>query len=166
MKPARLALGLLVAAAVAAGAYWSLDHTADTAPEVSVTRLDGSILSLSSLRGQVVLVNFWATSCSTCVKEMPELVQTHERFHPRGLRTLAIAMSYDPPAYVVNFTQTRRLPFDVAIDHDGRLAQGFGNVQATPTTFVIDKQGRIAKRYVGPPDFGELQRLIERLIDG
>jgi peroxiredoxin len=73
-------------------------------------------------------------------------------------------MSYDPPAYVANFAQSRALPFGVVIDNTGAIAQGFGDVRLTPTTFLIDKRGGIVKRYVGTPDFKELHALVERLL--
>ena len=134
------------------------------APDVPYTLLDGSQHRTAGLRGQVVLVNFWATSCVTCVKEMPALMATHDKYKSRGYETLAVAMAYDPPAYVVNFTETRKLPFKVALDMDGNLAKSFGNVQLTPTSVLINKRGEVVKRYVGEPDFGELHALVEKLL--
>jgi peroxiredoxin len=98
------------------------------------------------------------------VAEMPALVTTHRRFGPRGLHMLAVAMQYDPPAYVSHFAQTRQLPFGVVIDNTGGIARGFGNVAATPTLLVIDKRGTVAKRLVGRPDFEQLHALLEQLL--
>lgn len=134
------------------------------APDVAYTLLDGSQHRTDQLRGKVVLVNFWATSCVTCVKEMPDIAATHEKFKARGYETLAVAMSYDPPAYVVNFTETRKLPFRVAIDHDGSIARSFGDIQLTPTSVLINKRGEVVKRYVGEPDFAELHELLDKLL--
>lgn len=92
------------------------------------------------------------------------MIATHQRFQPQGLETLAVAMSYDPPAYVVQFAQTRQLPFRIALDHDGSLAKAFGDVQLTPTTFVINRKGEIIKRYVGEPDFAALHKLLGELL--
>jgi peroxiredoxin len=136
----------------------------DPAPDVSYTLLDGRKSSTQALRGKVVLVNFWATSCVTCVKEMPELAATHTKFAPRGYETLAVAMSYDPPAYVANFAATRQLPFGVVIDNTGAIAKAYNDVRVTPSTFLIDKRGGIVKRYVGEPDFAELHALVEKLL--
>jgi peroxiredoxin len=136
----------------------------DPAPDFAYTLLDGSQGNTRSLRGKVLLVNFWATSCVTCVKEMPEIVATHGKYHARGYETLAVAMSYDPPAYVANFAQSRQLPFGVVIDNTGAIAKAFGDVRLTPTTFLIDKQGAIVKRYVGEPDFAALHGLVDRLL--
>jgi len=134
------------------------------APDVRYTLLDGSQSTTGQLRGKVVLVNFWATSCTTCVHEMPQIVATHEKFKARGYETLAVAMSYDPPAYVINFAETRKLPFGVVIDNTGQIAKRFGEVQLTPTSVLINKRGEIVKRFVGEPDFVALHRLVEKLL--
>ncbi len=110
------------------------------------------------------MVNFWATSCTTCVAEMPELIATYNKYKARGYDTVAVAMSYDPPSYVVNFAQTRQLPFKVAIDNTGAVAKAWGDIQLTPTTFLVNKRGEIVKRYVGAPNFAELHQLVEKLL--
>lgn len=137
---------------------------ADTAPNSTFVLLDGSKTTTQELTGQVRLINFWATSCVSCVKEMPELVRTHQKYKDRGFETIAVAMSYDPPSYVVNFAQTRQLPFKVAIDNTGAIAQAWGEVKLTPTTFIVDKKGQIVKRFVGEPDFNALHQLLEKLL--
>jgi len=136
----------------------------ERAPASSFVLLDGSQLSTTDLQGKVTLVNFWATSCTSCVAEMPELVATYDKYQARGYDTLAVAMSYDPPAYVVNFAQSRKLPFKVALDNTGTNARAWGDVKLTPTTYLVNKRGEIVKRYVGTPDFTELHRLIEKLL--
>jgi peroxiredoxin len=138
--------------------------SSQVAPESNFVLLDGSKTSTSQFRGKVTLVNFWATSCTTCVAEMPQIISTYQQYQSRGFETLAVAMSYDPPSYVVNFTQTRKLPFKVALDNTGAVAKAWGDIQLTPTTFLIDKQGVIVKRYVGTPDFKELNALIDKLL--
>ena len=152
-----------LALAVAAAAIF-LDTGRDAAPASTFVLLDGSTRTSADLQGRVTLVNFWATSCVSCVAEMPQIAATHEKFRARGYQTLAVAMRYDPPAYVVNFAQTRKLPFDVAIDNTGAVAKAWGDVQLTPTTFIVDKRGEIVKRYVGAPDFTELHQLIDKLL--
>ena len=136
----------------------------ERAPQTSFVLLDGSKMSSTQLKGKVTLVDFWATSCTTCVAEMPDMVATYGKYKDQGFDTLAVAMSYDPPAYVVNFTETRKLPFKVAIDNTGANAKAWGDVQLTPTTYLLNKRGEIVKRYVGAPDFAELHRLIEQLL--
>ena len=136
----------------------------ETAPAVRFTTLTGEQVAMESLRGKVVMVNFWATSCTTCVAEMPEMVATYNKYADQGLEFVAVAMSYDPPNYVLNYTETRQLPFKVALDADGSAAKSFGDVKLTPTTFVIGKDGSILKRYVGIPEFPSMHQLIEKAL--
>lgn len=156
--------GVAVAAFAAVGAYVYLDTGRAAAPESTFVLLDGSSQTTADLRGKVTLVNFWATSCTTCVAEMPEIIATHQKFNSRGFDTIAVAMSYDPPSYVVNFAETRKLPFKVAIDNTGAVAKAWGDVRLTPTTYIVNKRGQIVKTYVGAPNFPELHQLIEKLL--
>jgi peroxiredoxin len=149
--------------AIGSGAY--VAGKADAAPSSTFVLLDGSTRTAGDFKGKVTLVNFWATSCVTCVAEMPKLVATWREFHGRGYDTLAVAMRYDPPSYVVNFAQSRQLPFGVAIDNTGAVARAWDDVKLTPTTFLVNRRGEIVKRYVGEPDFAELHRLIAQLLD-
>jgi len=98
------------------------------------------------------------------VHEMPQMIDTYNRYKDKGLDFVAVAMSYDPPNYVLNFTETRQLPFHVALDPQDQLAKSFGDVKLTPTTFVIGKNGAILKRYVGEPDFAELHKLLDSAL--
>ncbi|WP_405041586.1 TlpA family protein disulfide reductase [Polaromonas sp.] len=134
------------------------------APESTFVLLDGSKKTSADFKGKVTLVNFWATSCVTCVAEMPKVISTYNKYKGRGYDTLAVAMRYDPPSYVVNYTETRQLPFKVAIDNTGAVAKAWGDVQLTPTTYLVNKRGEIVKQYVGEPDFAALHQLIEKLL--
>lgn len=137
---------------------------AQAAPDSTFVLLDGSKKTTADLKGKVTLVNFWATSCVTCVAEMPKIISTYNKYQAQGYDTLAVAMSYDPPAYVVNYAQTRQLPFKVSIDNTGAVAHAWGQVQLTPTTYLVNKRGEIVKQYVGEPDFAALHKLIEKLL--
>jgi len=160
IKPA--AIGALVLALAGVG-YATLAQ-GEKAPEVTFISIAGDKVSTAKLRGKVVMVNFWATSCTTCVHEMPAMVDTYNKFKGQGLEFVAVAMQYDPPNYVVNFTETRKLPFIVALDSGGDIAKSFGDVTMTPTTFVIGKDGSILKRYVGEPDFASLHALLHKAL--
>lgn len=166
MNVKRMAVAVVATAAVGLGAYLALPalFTPERAPTVSYTLLNATTPTTAQWQGKVTLVNFWATSCVTCVKEMPDLVTTHNKFKARGFDTLAVAMAYDTPAYVQRFTEQRQLPFAVTIDSQGELARQFGDVQLTPTTVLINKRGEIVKRYVGEPDFAALHALLEKLL--
>ena len=160
----RILYAAVMATVLAIGAGVYLNTGVSKAPASTFVLLDGSRKTKDNFKGRVTLVNFWATSCVTCVAEMPKIIATYDKYHPRGFDTIAVAMSYDPPSYVVNYAQTRKLPFDVAIDNTGSVAKAWGEVKLTPTTYLVNKRGEIVKRFVGEPDFAELHRLIEGLL--
>lgn len=137
------------------------------APEVTFVSIEGERISTADLRGRVVLVNFWATDCAVCVREMPKMVETYNRHRERGFELIAVAMRYDPPNYVLSYASKNALPFKVALDPMGALAKAFDDVMLTPTTVLIDKRGNIVARILGEPDFADLDRLIaEKLAEG
>ena len=156
---ALVVLGALVLVAAYAGLFKDR-----FAPQVVFTSIQGEKVSTADLRGRVVLVNFWATDCVVCVKEMPRLVQTYTTYNAKGLELIAVAMRHDPPNYVLDYTEKNRLPFKVALDPMGKLAEAFDGVKLTPTTIVIDKRGNVVERILGEPDFKKLEKLIEQKL--
>ena len=161
-----IAVVAILAIAVAAFAGRSILSQKPMAPDFSVATLDGKAVSLKSLRGKVVLVNFWATTCTTCVGEMPRMVDTYKTFSARGYEMVAIAMDYDRPDWVLNFARQHALPFTVALDLKGEAATAFGGIRLTPTSFLIDKQGHIVQQYLGAPDFTKMHALVTELLAG
>lgn len=153
----------LVALALLAGLAFSLTSKPQ-APQASFTTLGGQQISLAQLRGKVVLVNFWATTCPGCIAEMPQLIETYRRYQPQGLEIIAVAMAYDPPAQVANYVQNNALPFPVALDVDGKVALAFNDVKLTPTAFIIDQQGNIVRNVVGELDFKALHQYLDQQL--
>lgn len=164
MKTQTKLISLVAAVAITAGAALAWWQRAP-APQARFIALAGGTFSTADLRGNVVLVNFWATSCVTCVAEMPKMVETWKRFAPRGYEMVAVAMSYDHPNAVAEFAQRRALPFRVALDTGGAVARAFGNVSVTPTTYLLDRRGRVVATYVGEPDWQDLYARIDRALD-
>ena len=135
------------------------------APQVTFNTIDGEVISSAQLHGRLTLVNFWATTCSVCMQEMPHVVQMYRDFHERGFDVMAVAMPYDRPDWVLDYRQRKALPFKVAIDFDGKVNRAFGGIEATPTSFLIDAHGKIVQRIVGAPDFAQLRKTIGALLD-
>jgi len=155
----------IVALVLAAGFIaWFATRGGQPAPDVTFTSLEGKQITTQDLRGKVVLVKFWATSCVTCVKQMPDNIEHYNTYAPNGYDTIAVAMQYDPANYVVNFAQTRKLPFTVAVDARGDIARAFGDVRLTPTAFLIDKKGNIIKRYLGEYDKAAFRVTVENAL--
>ncbi len=163
-SPLRYIVMAIIAGVIGWTGFFAFGSTQQV-PDATFTLLSGQKVSTTTdLKGKVYLINFWATDCETCIKEMPAMVDTYNRFKGRGLDFVAVALSTDAPMYVTNYTETRKLPFKVAMD-DGSAAKQFGNVQMTPTTFVVDKNGKILKRYVGEPTYAELDQLLDKALN-
>jgi peroxiredoxin len=160
----KLLLAIIAIAVVAGVAIWQLPDDAKKAPDVTFTTIDGKQVTTQDLRGKVVLVKFWATSCVTCVAQMPDNIQNYNALKDQGYDTIAVAMQYDPPNYVKNFTESRKLPFKVVVDATGDIARAFGDVKLTPTAFLIDKQGNIIRRYLGNYDKDSFLATVQKAL--
>ncbi len=155
----RGALAALAVIGVTVAAYAPAQRPAE--PDATFTTLDGRQIRLQDLRGKVVAVTFWATSCPICVDEMPDLVKTYQQYRSRGFELIAVAMAYDASDHVRNFAQGRGLPFPVVLDTDGKLAHMFDDTRVVPTTFLIDKEGKVISRTLGAIDFSKLRQYLD-----
>lgn len=158
------AIGIFFSIALAASALWFWQtQTVRPAPAVSFKTIKGNSLELASLKGRPVIVSFWATDCPGCIEEIPHLISLHQQYKSSGLAIIAVSMYYDPPNHVLAMADSKQLPYEVALDPSGTLAQAFGNVQLTPTTFLIDKSGHIIMQKVGVFELSDMQQRIEQL---
>ena len=134
-------------------------------PNVELTTITGEKLNLESLRGQPVLVTFWATSCTDCVKEMPYLIKLHNTFASQGLKVIGISMPYDRPDHVMKMAQQMKLPYTIAMDINKEATKAFGGVSLTPTTFLISPLGTIVWQKIGEFNTQVLTSQIKALLD-
>jgi peroxiredoxin len=156
-----LAMGIVAAAAIATVSARTLMKPA---PAARFTTLSGETFSTAELRGKVVLVNFWATWCTTCVREMPKMVETWRKYSPQGYDVVAVAVQSDHPNQVADFAQRRALPFKVALDSSGDISRGFGDTPLLPESVLIDRRGRIVARFAGEPEWAALHAAIEKAL--
>lgn len=134
------------------------------APEITMPILDGRQISLSKLLGQPVLVTFWATTCVTCRKEIPQLIELYQDLSPMGLEIIAVTMAYDPPSKVLALSKNKSLPYPVALDINGNIAEAFGDVNLTPTSFLIGPNGEVVHHKVGKMNMEQLRHKIMNLL--
>ena len=144
---------------------WVAPSGALQAPNITLQLTDGKKLKLDSLRGKPVLITFWATSCPGCIKEMPHLIELYQELHAKGLEIIGIAMPYDRPDYVMEMITQKKVPYLIAYDLKGDAIQAFGNVSLTPTTFLIDDQGKIVKKKIGEMKMDVWKQRIISILD-
>ena len=143
---------------------WLVPASLKTSPSINLVTIDGERLQLANLRGNPLLVVFWATTCPGCIREVPHLIDLYDELSPRGLEIIAIAMSYDPPNRVLAMRNARNIPYHVALDIHAEAARAFGNVRVTPTAFLIAPDGRIVQRTTGEMNPVKLrQRILDML---
>ena len=143
---------------------WFSPSGVKTIPDLELTTVTGEKLTLESLRGRPVLVTFWATSCSGCIKEMPHLVDIHNQYAPQGLKVIGISMPYDRPDHVMKMVQQKNLPYTIAMDISKEAVAAFGDVKLTPTTFLVSPKGVIVRQKIGEFDTKAVKAQIEGLL--
>ena len=172
--------GVLVAVVLSAGAIWtglsavsaqgvsggatSAPREGFLAPDFRLTLLGGGEVALSELRGQVVIVNLWASWCPPCRAEMPALQEAYEAYRDRGLEILAVNTTYqDSQAAAAGFVQEYGLTFPVPMDQTGEVSRSY-LLRALPTSFFIDRDGVIRSVVIGGPmSRTTIQTTVERL---
>ena len=165
MTKNRLLLLLLTGLLITGIWFWQSEKI-KPAPHVTFTTITGKKIELEKLQGNPVFVTFWATDCPGCIKEIPHLIELYNHFHPLGLEIIAVAMYYDPPSHVVAMTKAKQIPYAVALDLKAEHAQAFGQVQLTPTTFLISSAGIIIKQKTGQFDFTDMKHQLENIFKG
>jgi peroxiredoxin len=122
------------------------------APDFTFPGLDGKKVSLSDYKGKVVLVNIWATWCSPCVTEMPSMEKLYQKFKGENFEILAVSIDEPGLKAVAPFMKKSGLTFPALIDTEGAIKSVYG-VTGIPESFIIDKQGILIKKIVGPVDW-------------
>jgi peroxiredoxin len=118
------------------------------APDFSLKDLDGKVYNLSDYRGKVVVLNFWATWCPPCVKEIPEYVDIQKEFGPKGVQFIGIALDEEGIAKVRPWLAKHPVSYPILFP-DAKVQANYGDLSSIPVTFIIDRKGMIRSTYVG-----------------
>lgn len=160
----KLIVSITAIVIVVAAAVFMFFPSQGDAQAATYHTLEGKTFTSEDLKGKVVLVKFWATTCTTCIAQMPDTIQYYNTYKDKGYDTVAVAMSYDNPEAIQNFSQKYQLPFTVVYDKTGELSKVFGGIRFTPVSFLIDRQGNIVKRYIGNYDKKEFIQTLEKTL--
>ena len=126
------------------------------APALSMTSLSGVSIHTTQRNNKPLLMTFWATTCSSCIKEMPHLKDLHNRLSDK-IDIAGIAMYYDNVDHVKEMVKRRQLNYQIISDRSGKIAEAFGGIRLTPTSFLISPQGQIIYQKIGDIDFEKIE---------
>ncbi|MCW5964266.1 MAG: TlpA family protein disulfide reductase [Bryobacterales bacterium] len=145
--------------APAATAKYQGTHNAKLAPAFRLPSRDGGLRTLDNYRGQLLLLNFWATWCGPCRAEIAVLARAQKRWGPHGVRIVGVAMDSQGWRTVTPFLQVQPADYDVVLGNP-RIARAYGAGRVYPTTVVVDRQGRIVGHIRTALDDDDLNRLL------
>jgi cytochrome c biogenesis protein CcmG/thiol:disulfide interchange protein DsbE len=134
------------------------------APSFTLQDLNGKQVSLSDFKGKVVVLDFWATWCPPCVKEIPHFIELHEQYKDRGFAMVGISLDHQGISVVKSFAQKYQVNYPILMT-DGRVDKAYGGITSIPTTFVIDSAGNIRQKYVGYRDKAIFEADIKALLE-
>jgi thiol-disulfide isomerase/thioredoxin len=134
------------------------------APDVALKDLAGKPLPLSSLKGKVVLVNFWATWCGPCLTEMPWFVEFTEKYGPDGLVVYAISLDEEGPGVVKPFVEKHKFDKLTIVMGEEKTPQAFGGLLGLPTTFMVDREGKFYSKHQGLVQKADIEEEIQILL--
>ena len=133
------------------------------APNFTLKTGDGTTIELSKLKGKTVVVNFWATWCGPCRAEIPGFLDVYARYKAKGLEIVGISLDQGGWDDVKPFVKKLNISYPVVLGND-RIARLYGNIEAIPTTFIIDKNGTIVDQHVGYMKAEDFENKIKGLL--
>jgi peroxiredoxin len=148
---------------VGLGLFFSGQTRAETAPDWSLTDVDGKAIKLSDFKGKIVILNFWATWCPPCRAEIPDFIDLQKQYQGKGVEIVGLSVDSDPPAKVAAFAKKNGINYPIAMSTED-LAQQYGVTEGIPVTCIIAPDGTIADKHLGMVDKDYLEGWVKKLL--
>ena len=162
MKTGFLAIGLVCLETVSALAQ-DASPARTSAPDWQLNDLNGKTVKFSDFRGKVVILDFWATWCIPCRIEIPHFAELQKQYGDKGLNVIGVSLDEQGPEIVKKFVKRLGVNYPIVIGKE-KVVEAYGRIDALPTTFVIDRQGRIVSRHIGYDDKAAFEKEIQSLL--
>ncbi len=169
MKPSLLALtAVLIAVTIGCSSSKAVkaakpEKDRQPAPDFTLQDAGGKTVKLSDYKGKVVLLDFWATWCGPCKIEIPWFIEFQRKYKDQGFSVIGVSMDDDGWPTVRPFMEKMKMNYPVVLGND-QAAEAFGGIQVLPTTFIIDKQGRIVVTHMGLTSKDDFENTIKELL--
>jgi peroxiredoxin len=157
---------IILAAIIGLGSYkWYHRFGFIYAPNINMTTLRGGrTLNLAKLQGKPILLTFWASNCPDCRNEIPHLEDLDLELSQKGLQIVGVAAYWDKLQRLRNLVQSEDLPYPVVYDGNKKLFHAVGGYYSTPTTFLINPQGRVVMKKIGKMDIARVRKTILAML--
>ena len=133
------------------------------APDFTLSDIYGAKKSLSDFKGKVIILDFWATWCPPCKAEIPHFIELYKEYRNQGLEIIGVALDWNAQRVVAPFVQERGINYTVLLGKKD-VTDLYGGIMSIPTTFIIDRNGGIRKRYIGYKDKEIFEKEIKKLL--
>jgi len=140
------------------------DVTPEPVPDLTLKTLGGRSIQLAQQEGRVLLINFWATWCGPCRKEIPDLKALHSELNSKGLTVIGVALDRKGREVVEPYVEKQAIDYPIVVDSEGKAEAAFGPVRGLPTTIVVNADGKITKRVLGLFPTDQMKPMLREML--
>ena len=161
-KPMKTPIRVLVVLTLSC-VLMSLALAADPAPNFKLSTMDGKTIELKQLVGKAVVVNFWATWCGPCRREIPSMIKIYEKYKARGLEIVGISLDRGGWNDLKPFLAKTPIAYPIVLGGEPE-AKAYGGIEGIPTTFFVDRKGNIVSKTVGSMQEADFEKAVKSIL--